>query len=82
MCKEVDLKKFLLSLGVFLVLLSVVLYFVFTKTTPLCSVNGNYCKVATCNRCVENDGKRICSDCSVFNKEKERIWTGGCIYTK
>lgn len=82
MKKEISLKKFLLCLGVFLVILTFILYFVFSKTKPFCEFEQNPCKRAVCNECIEKENKKVCSDCNLYNEDKEKIWTGGCIFNK
>ncbi len=79
MNKEISLKKFLLCLFLFLLGFSLILYFVFSKAKPLCKIDSP-CRQATCNECIEEEGKRVCKDCNLFNEKDERIWTGGCIF--
>lgn len=80
MNKEIDLKKFLLFLSLFLLCFILVLYFVFTRVKPLCKEKDNPCIQAVCNECTNTNGKKICKDCNIYNEKEERIWTGGCIY--
>lgn len=80
MNKEISLKKFLLFLSLFLLCLVVILYFVFTKTKPLCKGSDNPCIKAICNNCMVQNGKKVCNDCNIYNEKDERFWTGGCIY--
>ena len=78
MNKEISLKKFLLFLSLFLLIMSVVLILVVKKTKPLCK--NNPCKNAVCTTCSEENQKRVCSDCNLYDEENRRIWTGNCIY--
>lgn len=80
MNKEIPLKKFLLFLSIFLLCFIVVLYFVFTRTKPLCKAKDNPCTKAVCNECTKTNGKKVCKDCNIYNEKEERIWTGSCIY--
>lgn len=80
MNKEIDLKKYLLFLSVFLLLLIVALFLIFSKSKPLCSKENNPCKKALCNQCTLKEDKEYCSDCNIFNEENDRVWTGSCIF--
>lgn len=82
MNKEINLKKFLLFLSGFLVILAFVLYFVLSRMKPFCKPEQNPCKSAICNQCIDRDGKKICSDCNLYNQKEEKIWTGGCVYNE
>lgn len=80
MNKEINLKKFLMFLSLFLLCLIAILYFIFTKAKPLCKERDNPCTKAVCNDCTYIDGKKVCNSCNIYNEKDERIWTGGCVY--
>ena len=79
MNKGIDLKKFLVVLFVYLILLCIVLYFFFSKTNPFCKKNSP-CLEATCTFCESKNGKKECHECSIFNEKEERVWVGNCIF--
>ncbi len=82
MNKEISLKKFMISLFLFLIFLSIVLFFIFREFKPICYVNTNECKKAVCSKCKEENNQRFCQNCSLFNEDNNRIWTGECIFNK
>lgn len=82
MKKEIYVKKFGIGLGIFLVVLTIVLYFIFTKTRPLCIDKNNPCRRAICESCTYQDGKKKCKSCNVYNDKKQTVWTGGCVFSE
>lgn len=79
MNKEIDFKKFLLCLLVYVLFLSVGIGFFLKKVNPFCKVDSP-CMEAICTDCESNDGKKECHDCSILNEDDERIWVGSCIF--
>lgn len=79
MNKEIDLKKFLVVLLVYLLVVSILLIFVFGKIKPFYN-DDNPCNKASCSLCHKQDGKKYCNECSIFNEKEERIWVGSCIF--
>ena len=80
MNKGISLKKFLLFLVLFLFVVSICLLCYLRKAKPLCKINTNECNSAVCEKCTMEGNQKVCSECSLFDKEDNRIWTGGCIF--
>lgn len=81
MNREIDFKKFLLFLTGYFLILSCCLFFAFGRMQPLClREKDTPCAMATCTSCESKNGKKECSECSIFNEKEERIWVGTCIY--
>lgn len=78
--KEIDFKKFLLFLVIFIISIALCLGGLFSKLKPLCKNDDNPCRKAVCNNCQRKNGQKICYDCNIYNKDEEHIWTGSCIY--
>lgn len=74
---KINLKKFLLFLLIFLLVLGIS-YYIYLKKHKICDIKNNPCKYATCSSCKLIDDNKICN-CSIVNKDEERIWVGTCI---
>ena len=80
MNKEISLKKFSIFLSFALIIIAFACFLVVINTTPLCKVNNKECKKATCTNCQKENNQTICDDCNIFDEDKNRIWTGNCIF--
>lgn len=81
MNKEISLKSFLIGLVFLSVGLIIIINIWFSKANPFCKMDlDNPCAFAICDSCERIDGKRMCSDCNIYNEDDDRIWLGGCVF--